>query len=455
MARIAEWQDKHTAWNSWDDLSRRELFRLYSWSLKRQRREEEEGGGGAVSSLPFRAGATATPEVVVLTWVQPGSAHRRGNMDDLQLVRRLVRRLGQRQVHWCCVVEMLHYNRMDPLTHGNEEHNFHAKMAVDMVRDELSHWHQVQCDILPATTEMEARMHINRCVKSMAWSQAGTRIVIPVTPRTNFAHKAALQRGLRFHAYANYDVQDWPVTAREAHEVRHAASFRGGGELYLLDDRPLPRAELLRRLGLAGGGPRAARRRVKLWLFYMDDEPPSAAQLQSDRHLPIPFPQNPQGTPFAPGEAMGFFVRSFVQPRAAAGGRRSRVKGGGGGALHVVLAPHLTAGSLHKVSRNVTIMSLKGCSGSVQSLLRHCEDWVGCEGVHTLAECCRAGKRVFFRHRNQTELNAWNQYKTAVSEATQNGEIDYRHMVEKTSKKKLLALGQGYSSSFGTLALAV
>ena len=135
---------------------------------------------------------------------------------------------------------------------------------------------------------------------------------------------------------------------------------------------------------------------------------------------------------------MAHYIQHFV---LAATKRRQAAA-----ALHMVLVPHLTAGSVHKVAKNVTVMSAKGFADAAQSLLRHCEDWVGCEGVHNLAECCRAGKRVFFRHRNQTELDAWNHYKEALASRIQNGEMDYEHMVSRVSKKKMAEAGAAYRS---------
>ena len=234
------------------------------------------------------------------------------------MVRRLLQRLGMQPVHWCCVVELLHFNRHDPLTRGHDEYNFHCQLALDLVRQEAEMWNNVDCNVVLARSELEGTMHVERCTRSMAWSQARHRLVAPVTQSLHPAHQLALQRGLPFHAYANYSVSEWPAAPQE-HETRHLANFLRGGGLYLLPDHPIGRADLLRQLGVAQ---HTRARRPRLWLFYMDDEPPSAAQLQADKHFTAPFALNP-GQPAASRRSRSSCATSCAG-RGGAAARRAR-----------------------------------------------------------------------------------------------------------------------------------
>jgi hypothetical protein len=415
--KLAAWQDKHTAWNSWEDLSRRELFRYHNWHLV---------AGEDDMTPPFRAGATGA-QTCVLTHV---SATQLG---ELQLVRRLVRRLGMQPVHWCCVVQLLPHNASDPLTQGNDHHNHHAQLVLRMLRQELGRWGNVSCEVCMAKTALEARLCCEQLVHSPLWSRAPLRLVAPVADEVHPAHQQALRRGLAFEGYGGYGLKAWPAPVQE-HEKRHEAGFLRGGGLYLLDDEQISRPALQQRLGLT-------EKKVRLWLFYMDDEVPTAAQLAgSQRQHALPFPAQAGA---APGEAMAFFINEFV--------RKAKGKSG---VLNVVLAPHLTAGAVRKPAKNVTVMSYKG-QGPVQSLLRHCEDWVGCEGLHTLAECCRAGKRIFFRHRSGQERAVWEQYQSSLAQHLQSNAMEYRTLAEKASRAKLRAFGESRPSLLQSLKVAV
>ena len=423
--KIVKWHRDHTSWNSWEDLSRRELFRLYSWNMKQD------------ETLRFRAGAVGTPDAVIMTWLSPGSSSAPGNLQDLQMVRRLLQQMGTQQIHWYCAVEMAHFNRRDPLTEGNDEYNFHAKLAIEMVRAEAESDGNVHCNLAFAQSSLECQMHFDQCVRSMSWSQSPLRIVIPATETMNVAHSAAMRRGLPFRSYANYALRRWPGDPQE-HEQRHLPSFRGGGGLYLSPHSSmLGRNECLHMLGIHKS---RKPRNVKLWMFYMDDEVPSMSQVRDPKHFNIPFSLVSATKQVQPGEAMAHFIHEFVQKK----------KGAKNNVLNVILVPYLTSGSVHKISRNISVMSFKGIE-HVQGFLRHCEDWVACEGMYALSEFCRAGKRIFFRHRNQHELNAWKQYASSLSDTLNNGEMDYRHMVTRASKAKLQDFGERYSNILQTV----
>jgi hypothetical protein len=421
-SKFLKWQQKHTHWNSWDDLSGREMFRLYSWLAQQP---ETALQAGAASNEPA--------QTVILTHVRP-NGHAQGNMNDLQLVRRLVRSLGVQRVAWRCVVELLHHNPADPLSHGNQEHNHHAQLVMRMMQQETSQWGNVQCDVQLAETELEARSLCEEFVRSPVWGQCQQRIVMPVTAPLNPAHQHALRRGQAFHAYGTYHLARWPSPPQQ-HEIRHAAGFLRGGGLYTMKDEPISKPGLVQQLGLPH---RAAG--VKLWLFYIDDQPPTPSQLTAHAagkgpHFSVPFTPA-QGEP---GDAMAHFISSFVL-----GAKTKKA------ALHVVLAPHLTAGAVHKPARNVTVMALKG-GAHVQSLLRHCEDWVGVDSVHALAECCRAGKRLFFQCRERQDMRPWTQYHDSLAMFVKNGETDYRRMVGRASKAKLKQFGDSLPSVLRSL----
>ncbi len=433
--KLAEWQDKHTAWNSWEDLSRRELFRYHNWHLVTGDSDAE------VPEVPsFRAGASGDSTSCVLTHVS--ATH----LSELQLVRRLVRRLGMQPVHWCCVVQLLPHNASDPLTQDNDQHNHHAQLVVRMVRQELSRWGNVSCEVCMAKTALEARLFCEQLVHSPLWSRAPLRVVAPVADEIHPAHQQALRRGLAFEGYGGYGLKAWPAPP-QAHEKRHEAGFLKGGGLYLLEDQPLSRPALLQRLGLD------AKKKAKLWLFYMDDEAPSAEQLASEqRQHTLPFSAT-TNTPA--GEAMAYFINEFVRSSESSKNRKGKgPAAGGSGVLNVVLAPHLTAGAVRKPAKNVTVMSYKGL-GAVQSLLRHCEDWVGCEGPHTLAECCRAGKRLFYRCRSERERAVWDQYQASLAEHLGSDAMEYRSMASKASKAKLKAFGESRPSLLQGLKVGV
>lgn len=402
-SKLARWQKKHTAWNSWTDLSYREHQRLRTWFAL-----------GEVQVLQGGAAASEVRDLALLSHITHPS--------HLQAVRRLL--LAQPHATWVCAVPMKSEDPHDPLLRESPQYNEKMRHDVEMVRAELAQ-RGVQCYVQHTRTPETAEILFQEVVKSKIWKSANVRAVCPVTEVLHAAHRNALDARLAFHAFAAYGITKWPTPHQLRSEKRHVPQLSAGGSLYLHPpDRGLNKARLMAELKVPES--------TSLWLYYMRcDAPPSETQVRSKEHqgaYPTPFSQDLRKG-VDEGDTLAFFLAKFVIPR---------------GKPAVVVVPTLTRKMRARPHPQVTVVGYK--PHGVQAFLRHCEDWVACEDVYTLGECVRAGKRVFFSTTPNTQ-ELWEQYHRGLAQHVGVApRTSYQDVMAKASKTALKKFGAAYEN---------